>query len=170
MQRKHGLWFISNGLLLPDLTPTINKLSSAQHLELWHQQMGHLSNHVLRATQQNVFGIPKLPTNLDSVFSFPFCNQAKLQKTWNHKPTTGKVFIPGSKFHMDLGYVSGPANLPEVVKYGKKPSKTTKPSIDGFEMYLLIIDAASRYIWVFPLKTKEPPLILIEKFLRRFGK
>ncbi len=34
---------------------------------------------------------------------------------------------------------------------------------------MLIVDEASRYIWVFLTKSKEPPLDIIDRFLDRFG-
>jgi hypothetical protein len=42
-------------------------------------------------------------------------------------------------------------------------------SYDGYSSYLLIIDKASRYIWVFLTTSKEPPLDIIDAFLSRFG-
>jgi hypothetical protein len=47
---------------------------------------------------------------------------------------------------MDLGFRRGPKNLQEVLQ------GTVLKSHDGFSSYLLIIDAATRYIWVFLLK------------------
>jgi hypothetical protein len=38
-------------------------------------------------------------------------------------------------------------------------------SWDGYSSYLLIVDEASRYIWVFLTKSKEPPLDIIDTFL-----
>jgi hypothetical protein len=42
-------------------------------------------------------------------------------------------------------------------------------SWDGFSSYLLIIDEASRYTWVFLTKSKEPLLDIIGRFLDRVG-
>ena len=36
-------------------------------------------------------------------------------------------------------------------------------------MYLLIINKASQFLWVFLTKSKEPPLNIVETFLGRFG-
>ena len=41
-------------------------------------------------------------------------------------------------------------------------------SYDGYSSYLLVVDEASRYIWVFLTNTKEPPLDLIDTFLTRY--
>ena len=52
------------------------------------------------------------------------------------------------------------------------PNKTLDQVIDswdGYSSYLLIVDEASRYIWVFITKFKEPPLDIIDTFLDRFG-
>ena len=53
-----------------------------------------------------------------------------------------------------------------------KPDKTLDwviDSWDGYSSYLLIVDEASLYIWVFLTKSKEPPLDLIDTFLDCFG-
>jgi hypothetical protein len=42
-------------------------------------------------------------------------------------------------------------------------------SYDGYTSYLLIVDEASRYIWVFPTSSKDPPLDLVLTFLRVHG-
>ena len=42
-------------------------------------------------------------------------------------------------------------------------------SYDGFTSYLLIIDEASRYTWVFLTATKEPPLDIVSEFLQHHG-
>ncbi len=42
-------------------------------------------------------------------------------------------------------------------------------SYDGFNSYLLIIDEASRYAWVFLTKSKDPPLDIIRAFFTMHG-
>ncbi len=42
-------------------------------------------------------------------------------------------------------------------------------SWDGYSSYLLVVDDASCYIWVFLTTSKEPPLDIIDTFLDRFG-
>ena len=39
----------------------------------------------------------------------------------------------------------------------------------GETCYLLIIDAATRQLWTFPLKNKSPPTSLIDSFLKKNG-
>jgi hypothetical protein len=55
----------------------------------------------------------------------------------------------------------------------KKPNKTTDRivySYDGFCMYLVIVDGASRRVWCFLTETKEPPLHILRAFLKKFGR
>jgi len=40
---------------------------------------------------------------------------------------------------------------------------------DGFSSYLLIVDEATRFIWVFLTKSKAPPLDILDAFFARFG-
>jgi hypothetical protein len=42
-------------------------------------------------------------------------------------------------------------------------------SWDGYSLCLLVVDEASRHIWVFLAKTKEPPIDIIDTFLDRCG-
>ena len=151
-----------------DMKPTIKITKSLEQLKLWHQRMGHPAPRALQQTQQVVEGMPHLPNN-NSIFSCPFCDKAKLRKADRNKNSLREVFIPGTSFHMDLGFIRGPSNLEEVVKNGATPTKTIVKSRDGYEAYLLIIDAATRYIWVFLLKGKHPPIATIAQFLQKHG-
>ncbi len=40
---------------------------------------------------------------------------------------------------------------------------------NGYSSYLLIVDKASRHVWAFLTKSKEPPLDIVEAFLERHG-
>jgi hypothetical protein len=42
-------------------------------------------------------------------------------------------------------------------------------SWDGYLSYLLIVDKATRYIWVILTKSKTPPLDILNKFVTCFG-
>jgi hypothetical protein len=52
------------------------------------------------------------------------------------------------------------------------PNKATDrvvSSYDGYTLYLLIIDEASRYAWVFLTKSNDPPIDIICAFLLLHG-
>ena len=72
----------------------------------------------------------------------------------------------GRRFYMDFGFMWALSS-----DY-TKPNKTLDrvvDSWDGYSLYLLIVDEASQYIWVFLTKSKEPPLDIIDTFLDLFG-
>jgi hypothetical protein len=53
-----------------------------------------------------------------------------------------------------------------------RPNKNTDhvvTSYDGFSSYLLIVDEANRFIWVFLTKSKAPPLDILDSFFACFG-
>jgi hypothetical protein len=71
---------------------------------------------------------------------------------------------------MDLGFIRGPKKLKEAVTQElSQKQPTVQLSHDGYSAYLLIIDAATRYTWCFPLRSRSPPLKLIDKFLTKHG-
>ena len=170
MVRRKGLWFIDTPILLPGPELVVNKIAAKQskQFEIWHQRMGHPSVETLRRTQKVVHGIPPIPSGIDQVFHCPSCAASKLTKA-HHGPTaTRQPFRQGTMFHMDLGYIRGPVNLNETV-IGEAPGEIQVQSVDGHVAYLLIIDAATRFVWTFLLVDEHPPLSLIDHFLCRFG-
>jgi hypothetical protein len=70
------------------------------------------------------------------------------------------------RFYMDFGFMW--ASTTNFTQPNKK-SDWVVLSYEGFSAYLLIVDEASRYVWVFLTKTKTPPLDIIDLFLSRFG-
>ena len=63
---------------------------------------------------------------------------------------------------MDFGFVRG-SNY--TVKDEHGPTITSK---DGYNSYLLVIDRASRYAWIFLTKSKHPPISVARKILNKF--
>jgi hypothetical protein len=140
---------------------TANAPQAIRHLELWHQRMGHPSPRTLRNTTCVVDGLPPFPPT-DSLFHCPFCDIAKMTKSSSNKQSSRDSFLPGTAFHMDIGFVRGPKNLKEIMgDTHVTPQATSQLSHDGYSAYLSIVDAASR----FPLKSKSPPIDLVDKFL-----
>jgi hypothetical protein len=70
------------------------------------------------------------------------------------------------RFYMDFGFMRASA-----ADYSR-PHKGTDcvvRSYDGYTSYLLIIDEASRYVWVFLRASKNPPLDIVTEFLHQHG-
>jgi hypothetical protein len=69
-------------------------------------------------------------------------------------------------FYMDFGFMR--ASSSDYVGQDKSRARVIK-SWDGYFLYLLIVNEASRFLWVFLMKSKEPPLNIVETFLGHFG-
>ena len=116
-------------------------------------------------TSKVVAGMPSFPSNT-TYFACPFCDKAKIRKQKGKKKAPKEVWLPGTAFHMDLGFIH------DSKTEGKGKNKKTTTLIKdrkGHTAYLLIICAATKYVWVFPLTSKQPPLEIISKFLDRHG-
>lgn len=61
--------------------------------------------------------------------------------------------------HMDYGFVQG-SDWSKITNDGKLVT-----SVDNYRSYLLVINRASRYIWIFLTKTKHPPVKQVEGLL-----
>ena len=211
MERRDGLWFTSNKVLInPDVppilledemtfrlnklrvhfddptiqedafhtwrqemhavlnklvNPTINSSQGYKDLELWHQRMGHIHPRSMIETSKVVDGMPSFPSN-PTHFACPFCDKAKVRKQKANKQATRENFRPGAAFHMDLGFIHDT----KITGKGKNAVRETLiKDRKGHTAYLLIICAATRYVWVFPLTSKQPPIDIINKFLDRHG-
>jgi hypothetical protein len=139
-----------------------------KELELWHQRMGHCSIRTLNETRKCVKGIPDLPTNTP-FFKWPFCERGKMVKKGGNKTTDKDNFIPGQAYHMDLAFVSGPANMDVYGGSNIGSNPTVKKSRDVYIGFLTIIDVSSRKLWTHPIKNKDPPIEYIDKFLKLHG-
>ena len=138
-----------------DTTPTIsirtagvftNMSKALKQLELWHQRTGHLAPRTMRHTQKCVDGMPPLP-DASPIFSCKFCDIAKQRKSNRGLPILSKNYKPGTAYHMDLGFIRGPDNLPEMVSQGTTKGKYAIEGRRGKTCYLLIIDAATRQLY-----------------------
>ncbi len=70
---------------------------------------------------------------------------------------------PGSHFHMDMGFVRGMQ-----FSYKDEDGRLVT-SLDGYNSYLLIVDRATRYTWVFLAKAKFPQIDNLKQFLAIHG-
>ena len=66
----------------------------------------------------------------------------------------------GSQFHMDFGFLRASSNS---YKKLKNESQVVQ-SHDGFTSYLLIVDTATCFCWMFPTTSKSPPIDIIDQF------
>ena len=80
--------------------------------------------------------------------------------------TTVKATKRGQRFFMDFGFMRS-----STAEFGRPdPTKDRMvESYDGYSAYLAIVDEASRHLWVFLRKSKEPPLDIVREFLHLHG-
>ena len=176
--------------LRPDATPTIRHISAAAETELWHQRLGHPGKRIMRIISDKVKGVPKL--HINDLKRCSVCERAKFHRRDNvntasirnmelsqDEGTADDLFLPyqlddnspllepklqaGQYFQMDFGFVRSKDWV------SKTEDGTTITSIDGFNSYLLVIDKATRYLWVYLTKRKTPPLSIVEKLLDFYG-
>jgi transposase InsO family protein len=175
---ENNLWFHYNcGVsqkekekLDPKLKVIVQTLSEGTSYELWHHRLGHPGEKVMDLIHHHVKGVPKLKKN--HFYSCAAClakNILKVhigeQKEYVKSIKKDSSLLnskPGEHLHMDFGFLQGS-------DWKKKDSDgRTVTSIDGYRSYLLIIDRATRYIWIFLTKTKQPPVSQVKGFLQRF--
>ena len=146
----------------------INTMTRNTEYELWHNRLGHPGEKVMSLIHKHVLGVPTLRKH--DFHRCEACMAAKMKKVPIGK--SSKVVRqpiseempsePGQHLHMDFGFVRG-SDWAEKDDDGKLIT-----SIDKYRSYLLIIDRATRYIWVFLTKTKEPPVAQAKGILEKF--
>ena len=78
-----------------------------------------------------------------------------------HLPDT----LPGQHFHINFGFVRS-TDFKVPTEKGKGPTLT---SIDAKNSYCLIVDHATRFMWVHLSNTKQPPTEPVRMVLRKVG-
>ena len=141
-------------------------VSMAAHTEaeLWMLRLGSPGEDQLDMLPGNVTGIPS-EFRYHPVRFIDFKEQARIRKQAAQRTAvhTGEV---GRRYYMDYGFMRASS-----LDYRNPTPKTDRvvQSWDGYWSYLLIVDEASRFMWVFLTKSKEPLLDIINSFLRKFG-
>lgn len=151
--------------------PTICHLSGTGQYELVHACMGHPGERTSSILHLHVEGQEKLQK--PSLYKCHICMLVKSTKRpipTQHSKLSHAIInntesgialqptmpdFPGSHFHMDMGFVRGTGY------HQKTEDGRLVTSLDGYNSYLLIVDRATRYLWVFLSKNKTPPITVI---------
>ena len=150
------------------IQPTIRRLSTKLEFELWHHCLGHANASVLTNMHHYARGIPKLKE--PDFYKCKSCSLCKIKKDSSTKTQATRKATPqpteklhvGQHLHMDFGFLRGSA-------FAEKDEKgRTVTSLDGFRSYLIVVDRATRYKWVFLTKTKHPPLKEVASILKQY--
>jgi hypothetical protein len=112
----------------------------------------------------NVTGIPS-KFQCHPFWFIDFKQQAQIWKQ-AAKRTAARTSEVGKQYYMDFGFMRASCS-----DYRKPNPKTDRvvQSWDGYSSYLLIVDEASCFMWVVLTKSKDPPLDIIDSFLKKFG-
>ena len=158
LTRKNNLFYFTQ----LSLHPQANRLSPLLNTELWHQRLGHPGMHQLRHLQKCTTGIPSgLHQQVHPLHHCKICSDARARKNPMGPTTSVEHLLPGSRFHLDFGFMRASSQ-----SYVKITGATrVVNSYDGYNSYLLITDAKTRYTWVFLTATKEPPTQVVHTFL-----
>jgi deoxyuridine 5'-triphosphate nucleotidohydrolase len=150
-----------------NIRAVVKTLSNGASYELWHNRLGHPGPKVMEVLHKHVDGVPKLKKN--KFYSCAACMSSKFRKT--HIGTTKRSPVPddkpqpkiekGQHLSMDFGFVRG-SDWSKLESDGKLVT-----SMDGYRSYCLIIDRATRYIWIVLTKTKSPPVTQVKDLLKR---
>ncbi len=120
-------------------------------------------------TQLNV--LPQFAKGLPSHFAYhPFCfvdfkEQAQI---WKQAAKHSAVCTTELKrhFYMDFGFMHASTSD---FSWPDKTKDRVIQSFDRYSSYLLIVDEASRFVWIFLTASKELPLDIIREFLTQHG-
>jgi hypothetical protein len=133
--------------------------------ELWMLRLGTPGEDQLDLLPGNVTGIP--PTFEYHPFRYiDWKEEARVQRQKALK-SAERTVDTRQRLYMDFGFMR--ASSPEYRGQTKLRERVIS-SWDGYSSYLLIVDEASRYTWVFLTKSKDPPIDIVEIFLGRFGR
>ena len=137
-------------------------------LELWHQHTGHAGSSVLEALPTCCDGVPaNLIRCKHGLYKCICCQTSKSTKTTGNDIEDVKAQVPGERFHMDFGFIKAKDIAVDKNDTGEPTKLVT--SYDGYNSYLIIVDKATRYIWVFLSANKAPPLKTLHQFLTKHG-
>ena len=163
------------------------RLHKQAEFEIWHNRLGHPGSTVIYTIHKHAEGVPKLMRNrfykCSTCLLIKFRRKARGIRKNVRKNVTEKKglhsetydnhsqqppvhhpssILPSQNLYMDFGFVRGTDWTT------KDEDGRTVSSIDGNSAYLLIIDEATRWIWVFPTASKTPPIDLIRGVLQQF--
>ena len=127
-------------------------------------RLGSPGEHQLDVIPAHVIGTPPV-FEYHPFRSIDFKEQANIRKQ-AALCTAERLSTCDAEFYMDFTFMRSSTD-----DY-KRPNKATDRvvnSYDGYSSHLIVIDGASRRVWAFLTKSKEPPLDILRSFMSKFG-
>jgi hypothetical protein len=132
--------------------------------ETWMLRLGSPGQDQLDLLPENVTGVP--PGFQCHPFRFiDWKEEARVQKQAAQR-SSERTTESRQRFYIDYGFMRASSSN---YSHPDNTKDRVVLSYDGFSSYLLIVDEATRYIWCFLTKMKEPPTDLLDAFFTRFG-
>ena len=94
-----------------------------------------------------------------------FKEQAYIRKQAARR-TAERLPTCGAEFFMDFAFMRSST---DDYKHPNKATDRIVTSYDGHSSHLIVVDGASRWVWEFLTKSKEPPLDILRSFMTKFG-
>jgi hypothetical protein len=125
---------------------------------------GSPGEHQLDVLPLHVTGTPKV-FEYHPFHYIDFKEQAYIQKQAAQR-TAERIPTCGAEFFMDFGFMRSSTK-----DYRRLNTSTDQVviSYDGYSSHLVIVDGASRRVWVFLTGSKEPPLDILRSFMKHFA-
>ena len=167
MVRRDGLFYFRQLVEQPATVHRTAAASTALDYELWHQRLGHPGLHQLQHLPAAAHGVPSTLAKAAHPLRYcTICADAHALRPSRGPTVDTTNLAPSSRFHVDFGFMRASSSDYGATKTGKR----IVASFDGFTAYLLIVDATTRYTWVFPTTGKQPPTDILKQHLSRFGR
>ena len=132
--------------------------------EQWSLRLGSPGEEILMKMPQHAEGLP--PHILPHPNRFIDFKESAAKSRQSHNRTAEHFDVPFKRLGMDFGFIR--ASTHDFTRPNKDEDRIVT-SYDGYNTYLIISDEATRYVWVFLFKSKEPPIATIRAFLDKFG-
>ena len=181
--KKNDLWYHTDNTVEhaadtgPPTQYTVHRMSNATNFELWHQRLGHCRKSTLEIMHRHAIGVPEVRGN--TFYKCASCLSSKItKKPFQRKDRASRVMYiapapdpddihlskasPGQHFHMDFGFVCSQ----DYTKQDREGQTVT--SIDNKNSYLLIINRATRYMWIYLSNSKQPHIDFVCNILTKF--
>ena len=128
---------------------------------LWHNRMGHLSARILRSTKSTVEGMKFVSTEINKHYS-KLCDGCAFGKmTMAPVPRRPPAIHSASKQAVSSSRALQPGQLIVAdLIFSPVPAIKSEATCS-----LVLTDVASRYMWVYHMKSKDQTFVMMKKFI-----
>jgi hypothetical protein len=154
---------------LTDINRTPSKFvptSRARQVEskVWLARLGSPGEGQLDLLPGHVIGTP--PVFEYHPFHLIDCKEQAYIRKQAAQRVAERIPMCGAEFFMDFAFMRA---LTSDYKCPNKHTDRIVTSYGGYSSHLVIVDSASRRVWAFLTKSKEPPLDILSAFMKKFG-